>query len=83
MELFPSMGMKISLKIPMGMENLLFPAQKMPVGMVLECNFFISISNRDKILGQFSSGVEILGFLPQRGRFFDQFFQWGGDPTGL
>ena len=56
MELFPSVGMKISIKIPMGIENLLFPAQKMPVVMVLECNFVHSILNGDKILGQFRVG---------------------------
>ena len=39
-EHYSSLGMKISIEIPMGIENVLFPAQKMPVGMVLECNFF-------------------------------------------
>ena len=60
----PQLGMKISIKVTMGIENLLFPAHKMPVGMVLECNFFHSIINGDKIIGQFPSGVEILGFFP-------------------
>ena len=56
--------MKISIEIPnpMGIENPLFPAQKLPVGVVLDCNFFPSISNVDKIIRQFPSWVEILGF---------------------
>ena len=60
--LFPSVGMKISIEIPKGIENLLFPGQKMPVGLVLECNSFYSIWDGDKIIGKFHSGVEILGF---------------------
>ena len=61
MEPFPSVGMEISIEIQMGME-IYFPAQKNASGMVYECKFFNSISNRDKIIGQFPIGVEILGF---------------------
>ena len=58
MEHFPSVGVKISIEIPMGIKNLLFPAEKIPVGMVFEYNFFYSISNGDKAI--FLSGIEIL-----------------------
>ena len=60
--------------------NRLFSFQKF---QVLECNFFYSISNGDKIIGQFPSGVEILWCFFHRGRFFGQFFQWGWGPLGL
>ena len=51
--------MKISIVIPMGIENLLFPAQKMSLGISLECNFFIPFQTEIKIIGQFPGGVEI------------------------
>ena len=57
-------------------------SSKIPVGMVFGVQFFQSISNGDKIIGQFPSWVEILGYFFQRGRFFGQFFQWGRGFTG-
>ena len=47
---------------PNGDRKSIVFSSKIPVGMVLECNFFHSISNGDKIIGQFPSGVEILGY---------------------
>ena len=43
---FSSVGKKISIEILMGIENLLFPAKRMPMGMILECNFSHIISIR-------------------------------------
>ena len=45
-ETFPSVGMKISIEVPMGIENLLFPAQKFQCGD----GFSHSISNGDNRL---------------------------------
>ena len=70
--------MKISIEIPMAIENLLVPAQKMPVGMVLECNFFHPISNGDKIIGQFPSEVEVLGFFSTGDDFLTNFSSGAG-----
>ena len=59
-ENFPSVGMNISIEIPMGIENLLFPAQKCQWGWFRSA--ILPISNWDmKIIGQFLNGVEILG----------------------
>ena len=82
-ELFPSGGIKIPIKIPMGIENLLFPIQKTPVGLVLdflECCFFHSISNGDKIIWQFPSGIGILGFFHRRTIFGPIFLMKRGVP---
>ena len=57
---FPSVGMIISIEVPMGIENLLFSTQKAS-GDDLRAQFFNLISNGDKIIGQFPSGVEISG----------------------
>ena len=63
-------------------ESTVFSTQK--IGMVVECNFFHLISNEDKIIGQFSSGVEILGYFSHRGTiFFANFSSGVGIPPGL
>ena len=80
----PQVGIKICTKNSLnGDKKSIFFISKIPVGMVFECNFFHSISNGDKFIGQFPSGVETLGHFSQRGRFLGQFFQWGGGPPGL
>ena len=69
-EVFSWVGMKIYIEIPMGIENLLFSAQKSQWEWFWSAIFFLQPS-------------EISGIFYQRGRFFGQFFLWGGVPPGL
>ena len=70
------------MEIPIEIENLLFLAQKFQL-MVLECNFFQSISNEDKIIGQLFSGVEIYCLFSTGDDFLVNFFRAAGAPQGL
>ena len=64
-DLFYSVRIKISIEIPMGIENLLFSAQKFQWERFWSAIFSIQFPNGDKIIGQFLSWVEILGnFFP-------------------
>ena len=56
---------------------------KRPVGIVLECNFFPLISNGDKIIEQFPSWDEILGFFPPETIYSPIFFNGLGLPKPL
>ena len=72
--------MKIPIKIRIGVENLLFPAQKTPASC-LEMQFFpFSFKwgyNYQLAISQLGQNVSV--FFPP-GPFFDQFFRGAGEP---
>ena len=61
-ELFTSVGMKVSIEIQMGIENLLFPVQRFKWGWFWSAILPSKFQYGDEIIGQFPSGVGILGY---------------------
>ena len=61
-ELFPSVSMEVSIEFPMEIENLLFPAQKLHWEWFWNAIFPFNFQYGNKIIGQFPSGVGILGY---------------------
>ena len=65
-----------------GRKSKLFPTENMPMGIVLVCNFFHSISNTDKISQQLPSGVEIIRFFSTGYDFLNNFSSVVEGPPG-
>ena len=71
------------LSNPSGDRKSIVFSSKTPMGMVSEFNFFNSISNENKTLGQILGGVKILRYFFHRDHFLAHFSNGAWGPPGL
>ena len=83
LELFNSVGIKISIEVPMGIENLWFPTQKFQWGWFWSAFFSIQFPMGIKSLANFPVGLKFWGIFPTGGYFLAHFSSGAGGPPGL